>query len=228
MRTLLCDEQDIRQRVSGLVHATVLSGLDDEDVFLVGAEDSSDGAGLITRWSAQFEDDVGYAISPRTETITADGSGTNELILPKRYTPIQRVDAVSYVDSGGSVTSYDLGGEAGVLYLKNEPEANVISGAYFGRGRLDLPRWPDGRRNISITLSYGQRNVPGAVRKAVADRVAADVLLFDRGFRDKGLTTKSLGDRSESYGDGRWSDEITAYVAQYNAQVRNMTSEVAL
>ena len=64
MRTLLCDEQDIRQRVSGLVHATVLAGLDDEDVFLVGAEDSSDGAGLITRWSAQFEDDVGYAISP--------------------------------------------------------------------------------------------------------------------------------------------------------------------
>ena len=96
----------------------------------------------------------------------------------------------------------------------------------FGVLRPDLPRWPAGRSNITITLSYGHASIPVVVRGAVADRVAADVLIEDRARRDRGLTSKALGDRSESYGKGRWNDEVDKLVRNYEQAVRGYMSLV--
>jgi hypothetical protein len=227
MPNLLCSEADVRQRVGSWVIASLSADLANGSAYLVGEEDDpTNGAGLITRWSTQFEGEVGYAIGMRTQTITVDGSGTNELIIERRYTPILAIHSIDYADIGGQVTSYGFEADSGQIFLTEEPTAYVTPRASFGRTRLNLPVWPFGRDNISITLRYGHEVVPPEVRKAVADRVAADVLLEDRARRDRGLRSKQLGDRSESYGAGRWADEIAQYVQQYELWVRRLTSEV--
>lgn len=229
MAVLLCSEADVRQRVAGKVLATFLAAdLQDGDTYLVGEEGSDDGMGLIPRWSADFEYKVGYAIALRTGTVTVSGRGTNQVVLPRRYTPIQEVHSVAFADGGGDVTSFSYDSESGVVWLREEPYLTYdgYQGSY-GRRRLELPRFTAGRSNITVTLRYGYPSIPPEVRGAVADRCGADALLEDRGRRDKGVTSKELGDRSESYGKGRWSDEIDRMIAEYDDVVNQYSSQVA-
>lgn len=229
MAVLLCSEADVRQRVAGKVLGTFLaSDLQNGDAYLVGEEESADGMGLIPRWSADFEYQVGYAIALRTGSVDVSGRGTNQIVLPRAYTPIREVHSITWVDGGGDVTSFSFDSESGVVYLREEPYLTYAGyGGSYGRQRLELPRFSAGRGNLTVTLRYGYESIPPEVRGAVADRCAADVLLEDRGRRDKGVTSKELGDRSESYGKGRWSDEIDRMVAAYNDVVSHYESQVA-
>ena len=220
----------MRQRTQRWVLAAFLAtDLADEAAYLVGQAGSDDGLGLITRWSAQFEHEVGYAVALKTEEIEVDGTGTNELILPKRYTPISTIHEITYSGTSSAVTNYGFDAASGRVWLTSDSSVQIADTYQFGTPRLDLPRWPAGRSNITIVLSHGQTNVPIVVRGAVADRVAADVLIEDRARRDKGLSSKALGDRSESYGaKGRWGDEADKLIANYEKVVASYQSLVGV
>ena len=219
----------MRQRTQRWVLASFLADdLQDGEAYLVGEPGSAEGLGLIPRWSAQFEYEVGYPVALQTATITLDGTGTNELIVKKQYTPIAAIHSITFSGLGTETTNYGYDADAGRIWLTSDA-ANLMSNSYqFGVPRLDLPRWPAGRSNISIELRYGIADVGKLtiIRGAVADRVAADVLIEDRARRDRGLTSKSLGDRSESYGKGRWGDEADKLVANYEKVVGGFVSLV--
>lgn len=226
---LLCSEADVRQRVQRWVLASFLAtDLQNAAAYLVGEPGSTDGLGLITRWSAQFEFEVGYAVALKTETITLDGTGTGELIIPKRYTPIAAIHSLTFSGLGNAITNYGYDAESGRIWLTTDSAVQIADSYQFGVPRLDQPRWPAGRSNITLELRYGIKAVNDltVIRGAVADRVAADVLIEDRARRDQGLTSKALGDRSESYGKGRWTEEADKLIAAYERVVRNYQSLV--
>lgn len=85
-----------------------------------------------------------------TATITLDGSGTDALLIPNRYLPVDTAGTVTV--NGGTVTDYVLNGH----------------GALFrGSAGVDpRPVWPSGRQNVSVTFTHGYETVdiPRSVR----------------------------------------------------------------
>lgn len=96
-----------------------------------------------------------------TATISLDGMGTDALPLPNRYLPIT---------SAGTVT---VDGTA-------ETEFMLTSNGVLLRGTAGAdprPVWPEGRQNVSVTVTYGyaSADIPRSVRMvalAAATRIA--------------------------------------------------------
>lgn len=102
--------------------------------------------------------DVGERqINRGTTTIRLDGSGTDALVLPNEYMPVNSAGTV--LVNGTADTDYVLGN--GVLF-------RGTAGPY--------PRcaWPEGRQNVTVTLDHGYADddVPRSVR-VVALSIAA-------------------------------------------------------
>lgn len=187
----LCSEKNVRDLVGNIVLATI--DLSDASPYLMGGAGS---LGLIPEISAVIEGQVGRAFTSTTETVYLSGNGTNILVIPTRYQPVIDITAITYPLSGElEETSYLLQ-PGGILRLKGVD-------LEVARTRHDFPRWPHGIGNVEVTLSHGYATVPAAVRGAAARLVAIEVLRQDSAERDGGLVSKSLGDRSESYGEGR-------------------------
>ena len=86
-----------------------------------------------------------------TTTLSLDGTGTDALFLPSQYLPANTAGTV--LVNGGTVTDYMLDTRRGMLL-------RGTAGGY--------PRsyWPEGRRNVQVTLShgYGTADMPRSVK----------------------------------------------------------------
>ena len=212
----LCTEAHVRALCENMVRVALRDDLVDGAPYLVGDDDQP---GLIPEWSARFETDVGRVVSPVTETILVDGSGTNTLMLAAQHTPVISITSVAYPLSGDlDSTSYVLENDAGLLRLADIASTGLPR-SEEGVGRFNFPRWPRGRHNITIVLRHGWEVTPRDVVGAVARACAADILQRDAGERDAGLRRKQLGDRDEEFGDMRHAAAVDRLRAQYDKVV---------
>lgn len=93
-----------------------------------------------------------------TVTIALDGSGTDALLIPNQFLP---------VNSAGTVT---VGGTAETSYMLTS-KGMLLRGS---AGTGVRPVWPEGRQNVTVTVDYGydEADIPRSVR-AVALSIAA-------------------------------------------------------
>ncbi len=221
----LCTEADVRKYCESAVRSSMAERLADGAPYLVGDADD-DELGLIVLWSQLVEKALGRTVAQTTSTIKVDGQGTSRLIVPAKFTPIISITSISYPLSGElTSTSYEFSANAGIIYLVGITSEGVPMSETAGR--FSGPSWPRGRRNITIVLVHGWAVVPNAIRTAVARACAVDVLVEDAGGRDKGVLSKRLGDRSETYGDGRHDNLISRHQEFYAQTLQRYRAGVA-
>lgn len=133
----------------------------------IGADTAKFPDSLITAtvswFEAVFEDATGVAWETRTITETLSGQGGSGLLVSKLF-PRSPITAASITTSG--VTTALTAAELADLVIYDH---GLIA-------RLTLGRWPLGRRNISVTYSYGITTTPPAdvieaAKVAVRDRL---------------------------------------------------------
>ena len=101
-----------------------------------------------------LEDACGVSFVVREQVVTMDGNGTGDL-----YVRAARPQSVSSVSVSDSVASSALSAQE-ITDLRIDSEAGVLV-------RPSLT-WPAGRRNVTVTGTFGYSSVPGIVRQAVA------------------------------------------------------------
>lgn len=188
-----------------------LVGTDVADLYNAAAleaicEGSTDVQGLIEEKSRWFETQVGVVFDLQSKVYYLSGKGTNMVLLPD-VPPAPIISIVlEYQETGsGWTTSASFAyTDAGVIRLTS-------AGQDYAQ-RTDMPRFARGVNNIKTTVAFGSATVPADVRMAVKYLCAIDLLSRYSRWLDKGLKSRSLGDRSETYGEqGRFSQNISAW-----------------
>jgi hypothetical protein len=195
-----------------MVSAAVLADLSDGNPYLVGDEST---LGLLAEAQDSWEMDINRKIGPVTETIQLDGQETNRVIVPARCTPLLSIQSFMYPLAGELPQTGYVWDSTGVIKLTGVNTAGQpVSDARVGRFDI-MPRFPRGTGNLTVSLTHGWNPIPPQMRGAVARWAAMRVLERDAGERDKGLQSKSLGDRSESFGAARHQGTISRLYAEY-------------
>lgn len=120
--------------------------------------------------------------------------GPADLVL--RRAPVTAIAEVKDTDDGSVLSGtvdYDFDPEAGLLYLRQGTQANIIAGE-AGDPQLYPPRWGKGRRRWSVKYSAGMAAVPSEVKLAVLEVLA---MLGAR--RDQSGKSVSLGDLATTH-----------------------------
>jgi len=135
------------------------------------------------------------------ETMAVDGSGTRVLLLaPLGLTPVIAVESVT-------VDGRALGAGEWLFY---EDEAAIVLAAANRFGQ----RFPEGSKNVEVTLDWGYQATPGDIATAQAKLVAAEMLAKYNG-EQGAVEAVSLGDYTVRYGvDGRFGHTVRRLVAE--------------
>ncbi len=118
------------------------------------------------------------------EDVTERYDGSGRLRLPLRGWPII------------SVTSVAVGG----VSLTEDLEYEVDAGPGILE-RVDGAVWSPGRRNVSVTYSYGYATPPGAIAGVVEDLVAGALTHAARNCAVKGASSMSMDGYSVAYSE---------------------------
>lgn len=188
-------------------------------------------AGLIPYWSLRFERATGRTFGFSKEvTVTVDGSGRPELLLPPEY--VSRDAAIVSVVAGASpipLGDLDLSElQHGVVKIKSgQVTERTLIGGFLGGSwsQHDWRSFPKGYGNIRVTLSYGYADgggdnfePPDDVSQAVARKCAIDVLTLESATDDRGGGVQNIRIDywSESYpSDGRWAHVVKRWEADW-------------
>lgn len=140
------------------------------------------------------------------ETVELDGSGTRVLLLaPLGLTPVRAVSSV--VVNGQALSARD--------WLFYPEEAAIVPAASSRCGN----RFPEGKRNVVVTLDWGYEATPADIVEAQAKLVAAELIARHSG-ESGGVEAVSLGDYTVRYGSaGRFAYSVRRLVTEANEAV---------
>lgn len=140
------------------------------------------------------------------ETLVLDGTGTRVLLLaPLGLTPVVQVHSVSV---GGTTLDHD-----DWLFYPEEAAIVLAASSSFAS------RFPEGTRNVEVTLDWGFEATPSDVMAAQAKLVAAELIAKYSG-EAGGVEAVSLGDYTVRYGGaGRYGYSVRRLVAEANETV---------
>lgn len=140
------------------------------------------------------------------ETVELDGTGTRVLLLaPLGLTPVLAVSAVAV--SGKALNADDW------VFYPEEAAIVLAASSRFGS------RFPEGSRNVAVTLDWGYEATPADVVVAQAKLVAAELIARNSG-ETGGVEAVSLGDYTVRYGSaGRFAYSVRRLVAEANEAV---------
>lgn len=140
------------------------------------------------------------------ETVELDGTGTRVLLLaPLGLTPVLAVSAVAV--SGKALSADDW------VFYPEEAAIVLAASSRFGS------RFPEGSRNVAVTLDWGYEATPADVVVAQAKLVAAELIARNSG-ETGGVEAVSLGDYTVRYGSaGRFAYSVRRLVAEANEAV---------
>lgn len=113
-------------------------------------------------------------LEPTDAVLTLGGSGLDTMFLP--FTPVTEV---TELDIGGTIIDAED-------YELNEDDGTIVYADHI---------FPQGRRNVKISLTYGYDEVPSTI-KLVALQVASRI--YEMGI----VTTESVGGSSEGVMEG--------------------------
>lgn len=136
--------------------------------------------------SDKFRDAVSWQVHELTRTLYANGTGNRDLLLRARA--VSDVAAVRV---------------SGVLVETDWDEDGVIT-------RADCGRWPRGRRNVQVDLTYGYDPIPGGIAAAVLERAEEAYSVI------RGLSSKQVGGITVTYSSSagatqEWVDAVEAH-----------------
>lgn len=116
-----------------------------------------------------FEHEANCAFTPRTETLTLDGPGTTDLLIPRPR--VLACTAATVSDTALDTADVEAIEHDGVLYYE--------------------PGWAKGRRNVSVTVTHGWATTPADVAHAIA--VGTSAILADGPWDDRGYAITDDG-----------------------------------
>lgn len=135
--------------------------------------------GRIMDWVNERGNETAFELTEGDDTI--DGTGTDELPLPKR--PVQDVESVT-VETRTRTHELVVGDDV----VFEETHLALLPSA-------PIRQFPDRRRSVTVAWTFGYDNVPGPVEEAFVRlvRSAIDQIATD------GLAQESVGDGSYTY-----------------------------
>lgn len=119
-------------------------------------EDAATAAQLLADAQGTIEDEVGQRLEQSTDTVTLDGSGTEELLLPRW--PVTAVTSVTVTEASGTVKVLSTPAD----YSWSQ------SGVLTRKGGC----WPDGDRSVDVVYTPGYAQLPTNVKR-ICRRLAA-------------------------------------------------------
>jgi hypothetical protein len=166
---------------------------------------------LITAASGLVEDYCCREFTSAERTITTNGNGTEELLLPNF--PVTGLDNVTIVEWDDTETEID-----GANFRIDEDLGKIR----FAPDNDSVYAWfPKGFQNIKVTYTAGFSTIPQRVKEAVIKTV---IWLFSLDSRDPSVKSHRLGDFAETY-SAEDSDSLPKVVKSLLSVYRNFSNK---